>query len=348
MSEPAPKAPSGFDARTLDRYLRDRVGAKGQLQLERIGGGQSNPTFFVRYDNRDLVLRKKPAGDILPSAHAVDREYRVMDALSGSDVPVPELVLFEEDEAVVGTPFYLMERLDGRVFPDYALPGLAPAERRAMYFSMAETLAALHRVDWRAAGLEGFGKPGNYFTRQIGRWSKQWEKSKTRENPWIDQLIPWLPEHIPDDEESTICHGDYRMGNLMFHPTEPRVIAVLDWELSTIGHPLADVAYNCMAYHILPSEYGGIKGLDLAELGIPGESEYLQRYNELTGRGPGGKPEVLPFHFVFSLFRFAVIFEGIAARAASGNASADNATEVGKLAPALAKRAVDIAEGRET
>lgn len=347
MTQPKPDAPAEleFDAETLDHYLRDKLPeVSGQLRLERIGGGQSNPTFFVDYDNRAMVLRKKPAGDILQSAHAVDREYRIMDALANSEVPVPEMILYEDDEAVVGTPFYLMKKLDGRVFPDYSLPGIEPEDRRRVYFSMAETMAALHQVDWRAVGLEGFGKPGDYFTRQIRRWSKQWAQSKTRENPWIDQLIEWLPENIPDDDESTICHGDYRMGNLMFHPTEPRVIAVLDWELSTIGHPLADVAYNCMAYRTLPSEYGGMKGLDLDELGIPQESEYLAYYDQLTGRGPGGKPRVQPFHYAFSLFRFAVIFEGIAARAAEGNAASDNAAEVAKLAPALARRAVEISE----
>ncbi len=345
MTQPKADAPTEleFDAETLDRYIRDKLPeVTGQLRLERIGGGQSNPTFFVDYDNRAMVLRKKPPGDILQSAHAVDREYRIMNALANSPVPVPQMTLFENDESVVGTPFYLMEKLDGRVFPDYSLPGVEPEQRREMYFSMAETMAAVHQVDWRAVGLEGFGKPGDYFTRQIRRWSKQWSQSKTRENPWIDQLIEWLPENIPDDDESTICHGDFRMGNLMFHPTEPRVIAVLDWELSTIGHPLADVAFNCMAYRTLPSEYGGMMGLNLAELGIPQESEYLAYYNRLTGRGPGGKPEVQPFHFAFSLFRFAVIFEGIAARAAGGNAASDNAAEVAELAPALARRGVEI------
>ena len=216
-----------------------------------------------------MVLRKQPSADILPSAHAVDREHRIMSALAGTDVPVPRMLLFHGERDVVGTPFYLMERLDGRVMADYALPGCAPAERRALYLAMAETMAKLHRVDWQAIGLADYGRPGSYFQRQVGRWTKQWQMSKTRENPDLDRVITWLPGHLPEADETTICHGDFRLGNLMFHPTEPRVVGVLDWELSTLGHPLADLAFNCMSWHTTPREYGGLLGLDLPALGIP-------------------------------------------------------------------------------
>lgn len=335
-----------FDPARLDSYLRNAVsGLSGPMRLRRIGGGQSNPTFFVDFDNRSMVLRKQPAGQLLPSAHAVDREARIMRALASTDVPVPTIVLFEEDRSIVGTPFYLMDTIKGRVFAEYALPEVSASERRAMYLSMAETMAKLHRVDWRAIGLEGFGKPGNFFQRQVARWSRQWQDARVRDNPWLDQLIAWLPANIPPGDATTICHGDLRMGNLMFHPTEPRVIAVLDWELSTLGHPLADVAYNCLAWHTLPSEYGGIFGLDLEMLGIPSESGYLEHYQRFVGLDAAGGETVSRFHYVFSLFRFAVIFEGIAARAAAGNANSDNAAAVGELGVALAKRAVSMIEG---
>lgn len=333
-----------FDPQRLDAWLRQALpDLRGTMRLERIGGGQSNPTFFVSYDNRQMVLRKQPGGGgLLPSAHAIDREYRVMQALAASKLAVPAMILFHSDPALIGTPFYLMERLQGRVFANCELPGMAPAERRAIYLAMAETMACLHTVDWAAIGLADYGRQGGYFSRQIARWSKQWEMSKTAANPDIDRLVPWLRAHLPDEAETTISHGDFRLGNLMFHPTEPRVIAVLDWELSTLGHPLADVAFNCMAYHTLPSEYGGIRGLDLQALGIPQESEYLRHYYRASGRADG----VTAFHFAFALFRMAVIFQGIAARAASGNAVADNAAEVGTLAQAFARRAVEFIDGR--
>jgi aminoglycoside phosphotransferase (APT) family kinase protein len=330
---------AGFDAPRLDAFLRGSVdGLGGAMRLARIGGGQSNPTFLVGYDDRALVLRKQPPGDLLPSAHAVDREYRVMRALAASEVPVPRTVLFHAERDVVGTPFYLMDKVEGRVFAAHALPGVAPDERRAMYGAMARTLAALHRVDPAAVGLADYGRPGNYFARQIARWSKQWAASRTRENPSLDRLIAWLPAHVPEGDESAICHGDYRIGNLMFHPTEPRVVAVLDWELSTLGHPLADVGFNAMAWHTRPDEYGGLRGLDLAALGIPSLDDHVDAYVAAAGRRDG----IAPFHVAFALFRFAVIFEGIAARAAAGNAASDDAADTGKLGPAFAKRAVEL------
>lgn len=333
-----------FDPQRLDAWLRQALpDLRGTMRLERIGGGQSNPTYFVGFDDRQLVLRKQPGGaGLLPSAHAIDREYRVMQALAASQLPVPKMVLYHEDRELLGTPFYLMERLHGRVFANCELPGMAPAERRAIYLAMAETMARLHTVDWAAIGLADYGRQGGYFSRQIARWSKQWEMSQTAANADIERLVVWLRAHLPDESETTISHGDFRLGNLMFHPTEPHVIAVLDWELSTLGHPLADVAFNCMAYHTLPSEYGGIRGLDLQALGIPQESEYLRHYYRASGRADG----VTAFHFAFALFRMAVIFQGIAARAASGNAAGDNAAEVGTLAQAFARRAVEFIDGR--
>lgn len=330
---------AGFDAARLDAFLRGAVpGAHGPMRLARVAGGQSNPTFFVDYDDVALVLRKQPPGSLLPSAHAVDREARVMRSLADTGVPVPRVVLFHPGRDVVGTPFVLMEKVAGRVFAAHALPGLAPDERSAMYRSMASTLAALHRVDPARVGLADYGRPGNYFARQVARWSKQWEGSRTRENPALDRLIGWLPGHIPDGEETAICHGDYRIGNLMFEPVEPRVVAVLDWELSTLGHPLADLGFNAMAWHTRPGEYGGLRGLDLDALGIPPLDGYVAEYLRAAGRDDG----IAPFHVAFALFRFAVIFEGIAARAAAGNAASDDAAETGRLASAFALRAAEL------
>lgn len=332
-----------FDIAVLEAYLRDALPeSSGSMQLKRIRGGQSNPTFVVEFGDREMVLRKKPPGELVRSAHAVDREFRVMTALAQTDVPVPNTLLFESGSDILGTPFYLMDKVEGRIFDDYALTGVSAEERRAIYFSMAETLAKLHLVDWRAIGLDGFGKPGNYFNRQISRWGRQWEALKNRSNPQLDRLIDWLPQHVPDSDVSTICHGDFRMGNLMIHPTEPRVIAVLDWELSTIGHPLADLAFNTLAWVTYPSEYGGIKGLDREGLGIPRLHEYLRWYGELTGRDTHVQFGL--FHYAFSLFRLSLIFEGIAARARTGSAASEDAQDVGTLGPVFAERAVELIE----
>jgi len=328
-----------FDPDTLDAFLRRSIsGLSGPMRLERIPGGQSNPTFFVCYDERRLVLRKQPPGPLLPSAHAVDREHRVISALAGTEVPVPPVVLYCDDRAVVGTPFYLMERLDGRVFHDCTLPGVTPDERRAMYASMAQALAALHNVDPTQCGLGDYGRAGNYFARQIRRWTQQWEMSRMEPDPHIERLIAWLPGHIPETDITTIVHGDYRIGNLMFHPSEPRVIAILDWELSTLGHPLADLAHSSMAWHSYPDEYGGLLGLELRSMGIPTAEEYQAAYAESVRHDA----PLTNFHMAFALFRWAVIFEGIAARARAGNAAGENAAEVGRLAKVFAKRAVDV------
>ena len=332
---------TGFDTARLDAYLRDRLNLAGPLRLERISGGQSNPTFFATYDTRALVLRKQPTGDLLPSAHAIDREFRVMRALAQTEFPVPNCLFYEDSPDIIGTPFYVMDRLQGRVFPGYDLPGVPPADRRALYASMAETLAKLHAVDWQSVGLEGFGRPGNFFPRQIARWTKQYELSKTDPIPDIERLIQWLPNNIPTGETTTLCHGDFRLGNMMFHPTEPRVIAVLDWELSTIGDPLSDLAFNAMAWRSRPQDYGGLLGLDLAALGIPGEEEYIATYYTAAKPTPG----LWPFHFAFALFRFAVIFEGIAARVRAGNAAAADAANTLTLSRAFAAHAVAAIDG---
>jgi aminoglycoside phosphotransferase (APT) family kinase protein len=339
MSELADRNTAGFDSDALDAFLRAALpGLKGALLLEGVAGGQSNPTFFVSSDNRRLVLRKQPPGELLPSAHAIDREYRVISALMGTDVPVPQALLYCADRTIIGTPFYLMERVDGRVFPDCALTSVSREDRRAMYQSMARTLAALHNVDFTAVGLGDFGKPGNYFARQINRWSRQWQLSRTREDPNIERLAAWLPEHVPADDTMSLVHGDYRIGNLMFHPIEPRVVALLDWELSTLGHPLADVAHGAIAWLSLPEEYGGLLGRDLATLGLPALEDFEADYAAAVRHGR----RLTSFHLAFALFRWSVIFEGIAARAQAGNAASENAAETGRLAAAFAQRAAQL------
>lgn len=347
MSAHTPDATPEFDTDRLDAFLRsalpDRTAGAGRI--ERIGGGQSNPTFFLTYPESGarLVLRKKPPGPLLPSAHAVEREYRILKALAGSAVPVPPVLLLCDDEAVIGTPFYLMERLDGRVFHDTALPGVTPADRRDMYFAMADTLAALHRFDWQTTGLADYGKPGNYYARQLARWGRQWRETGTRPIPAIDRAIDWLTANLDESAETTIVHGDFRIGNLMFAPDGPHIVAVLDWELSTLGHPLSDAAFSCLPWHSSPEMYAGIAGLDREALGIPTQAEYVERYCAAAGRGDGpGR-----FHIAFSLFRFAVILDGIAARVKTGNATASDAADVGALAEKFALRAQAVIDGRD-
>jgi len=332
-----PEQKLDFNSKRLAGYLKERLPElRGELTVEPIDGGQSNPTYWLRFGRGTLVLRKQPAGELLPSAHAVDREFRVQAALAATDVPVPRMLHLCEDREVIGTLFYVMEALDGRVTQDSAIPGVSPDERGAMYDAMGDVLAHLHKVDWRAAGLEGFGREGSYFARQINRWTRQWQASKTREIPEIERLIAWLPANIPPgDDETTIVHGDFRVGNMMFHPSEPRVIAILDWELSTLGHPLADVGFNCILYHSTPDDYGGVAGLDLEALGIPTQEAYVRRYCDRIGRADG----ITPFHLAFSMFRFAVIFEGIAQRARIGTAASADAEHVGRLSVSFARHA---------
>lgn len=329
-----------FDPAGLESFLRGRFGA-GDLALSRIAGGQSNPTYYVDFAGRRMVLRKPPSGPLLRGAHAVDREFRVMQALAATEVPAPRPILFHDEPEPLGTPFYLMERLDGRVFHDAALPGLPAGERRGIYLGMADALAKLHAVRPDAIGLAGFGRPGSYFERQIARWTRQWRQSPSARIADLDALADWLPAHLPaDDGQVAIAHGDFRLGNLMFHPERPEVIGILDWELSTLGHPLADLGFCCMPWHTTPDEYGGILGLDRDGLGIPAQREFVDRY--LASVPPTAA--LLPFHLAFALFRFSVIFVGIADRARAGTAAGADADAVAPLAGRFAARALEIVD----
>jgi aminoglycoside phosphotransferase (APT) family kinase protein len=327
-----------FNPANLADFLAENFGGRRALHLDKISGGQSNPTYFVTHGTERMVLRKKPAGVILPGAHAIEREFRVLNALSRTEVPVPRPIMIHEDSDLLGTPFYLMERVEGRVFSDCALPSLPAEERRGIYFAMADALAKLHAQRPDEIGLGDFGKPGNYFDRQIARWGRQWRESPSQRIEALDRLADWLPAHLPDDDHAvSIAHGDFRLGNLLFHPTAPRVVAILDWELSTLGHPLADVGFCVMPWHTAPEEYGGILGLDQTSLRIPAESEFIARYYESAIP----TANLQPFHIAFALFRFAVIFIGIADRSRAGNAAADNAREMAPLAERFAKRALE-------
>jgi aminoglycoside phosphotransferase (APT) family kinase protein len=335
--------PSGDDL-ALDR-IADWLGAhvtgfRGPLRAKRFPGGQSNPTYRLSAGSGDYVLRKKPPGPLLPSAHAVDREFRVMQALAKTAVPVPKVYALCEDEAVTGRAFYIMEYLDGRIFWDQRLPGIDPEERCAMFASMNQVIADLHSIDYAALGLEDFGRPGNYMARQIARWSRQYRASETVKQPAMDALIDWLPAHLPPEGAPAIVHGDYRMDNLVFHKTEPRVIGVLDWELSTIGDPLADFAYHTMSWRIDPAQYQGLAGVDVAALGIPGDAEYVGAYCRRTGRAAVAEWE---FYMAYSLFRFAAICQGIAKRAIDGTAASAEATAIGGLARPFGEQAWELA-----
>ena len=326
-----------FDVAALESYMKGHVaGFSGPLAVRQFQGGQSNPTYYLQTPQREYVLRRKPPGKLLPSAHAVDREYRVITALGQTDVPVPRTYALCEDPEVVGTPFFIMECVHGRVITDARLPGLTPADRATMYDAMSDVLARLHNVDYAAVGLGDFGKPGNYFARQIHRWTSQYRASETETIASMDRLIGWLPGHIPPDDTTTIVHGDYRLGNMIVHPTEPRVLAVLDWELCTLGHPLADLAYNCMPYHLSADVMEGFEGADLAPLGIPSEETSLAAYCRRTGR-PG--IEDWDFYVAFSMFRLAAIAQGIMGRVLAGTANDPHARLRGERARPLADAA---------
>jgi len=325
-----------IDREALERYLaRHLAGFRGALQIRQFEGGQSNPTYLLRTPDRDYVLRKKPPGQLLPSAHQVEREYRVMTALGGSAIPVPHTELLCTDESIIGTPFFVMDCVDGRVFRQPHLPGVSEQDRAAMYDDMAGVLARLHQVDIAAAGLADYGKPGNYYARQISRWSQQYLAAKTDDIPSMDRLMEWLPAHIPPGDDTAIVHGDYRVENLIFHPVEPRVIAIVDWELSTLGHPLADLAYNCLTYHLAPEALGRADGGEIDRRGLPSESAYVAAYCRRTGRS--GVPD-WHFYLAFSMFRLASILQGVYARGLHGNAASAHALQRGAAARQIAER----------
>ena len=326
-----------FDEKRLEAYLGEHIeGFQGPLTVVQFKGGQSNPTYLLRAASGQYVLRRKPPGKLLKSAHAVDREFRVISALHASGFPVPRPYLLCEDDEVVGTSFFVMEFVEGRILWELDLPGMDPDERAAIYDDVNLTLAKLHNTDHEAVGLADYGVPGNYFERQISRWSRQYRASETGTVATMDQLIDWLPDNIPDDESASIVHGDYRLDNMVLHPTEPRVIAVLDWELSTIGHPLADFTYHLMAWHMPDIGIGsiGLAGKPLAELGIPGEEDYVARYCERTGR-QRGIPGI-NFYLAFNFFRLAAILQGIAGRVRDGTAASAHASEAVKAVQPLA------------
>ena len=341
-----------FDVAALQSWLQQHLpGFAGPLSVEMFKGGQSNPTYKLLTPGKAYVMRAKPGpvAKLLPSAHAIEREFRVMSALRQTDVPVAQMHVLCEDESVIGRAFYVMECVEGRVMWDQSLPGMSQEQRGAIYDEMNRVMAALHSVRPDAIGLSDYGKPGNYFERQIGRWSKQYVASITQPIAAMDQLMEWLPRNIPamaqDESLVSIVHGDYRLDNLMFHPTEPKVLAILDWELSTLGHPLADFSYHCMAWHIPPGAFRGIGGLDVQALGIPTEDAYIARYCERTGFAT---PEQLRadwnFYLAYNLFRLAAILQGIAKRVEMGTASSAQAVSSAAGARPLAELAWSFAQ----
>ena len=327
-----------FEVAALERYMRENVdGFAGALSVEQFKGGQSNPTYRLTAGGKSYVMRRKPPGKLLPSAHAVDREYRVITALGGSDVPVPRTYCLCTDESVIGSMFYVMDCVEGRVLWDPQLPDVARGERAAIFDEMNRVVAALHRVDYAAIGLGDYGKPGNYFARQIDRWSRQYKASETEKIEAMDRLMEWLPSNIPAGDETAIVHGDYRIDNMIFHPSEPRVLAVLDWELSTLGHPMADFSYHLMTWRLSAREFRGLRGCDLDALGIPGEKEYLDRYLRRSGAKSAPGKKDLAFCMAYNMFRAAAIFQGVMARALAGNAASEQALDVGKRTRPMAE-----------
>lgn len=336
-----------IDCHQIDGFLKNMFpDLTGDLHIQKTTGGQSNPTYILSYSDRLYVLRRRPDGVLLPSAHSVSREFRVQKALEHTGVKVPKMISHCEDESIVGTEFYLMSYIPGRVFHDNSLTGVDVTQKKKMYFEMARMLAKIHAVDIHKVGLVTFGKHGNYFARQIHRWSKQWHLSKPSDNRHIDHLAGWLADNIPDDDETTLVHGDYRIGNLVFDTKHPSVVGVLDWELSTLGHPLADLANCCTyAWFLNSDEYGhGIRDLNLKEQGLPSIEEFIDIYHQESNL----KEKLTNFHLSFSLFRMSVIFTGVADRARRGNAASGNARELGKVAPKLAQRGFELTKQKIT
>ncbi|MDD2808760.1 phosphotransferase [Rhodoferax sp.] len=350
-TQPVPPA-QAFDEAALAHWLARHVADfQGPLRVEAFKGGQSNPTYKLITPRQCYVMRSKPGAkaQLLPSAHAIEREYAVMRGLAHTQVPVPEMLCLCEDESVIGRAFYIMTFMSGRILWDQSLPGMSPTERADIYDEMNRVLALLHRVDMAACGLSQYGKPGNYFERQISRWSKQYQASITQPITEMDRLMDWLPAHMPamanDPTLVSIVHGDYRLDNLMFHPTEPRVIAVLDWELSTLGHPLADFSYHCMGWHIPPGAFRGIGGLDLAALGIPDEATYIRQYCARTGfASPEQLAQDWNFYLAYNLFRMAAILQGIGKRIEAGTAASAQAISAAAGARPLAQLAWQFAQ----
>ncbi|WP_439572738.1 phosphotransferase family protein [Phreatobacter sp.] len=336
-----------IDEAALGAYLEAHwPGFKGPVSAEKFAGGQSNPTFMLTHAGGKAVLRKKPPGQLLKSAHAVDREYRVMKALGGTDVPVPRMYVLCEDDAVIGTAFYVMEWVDGRIIWDPAIPEVDNDHRSAIYDGMNAALAALHAVDPAQVGLADFGRPGNYFARQLTRWTEQYRASETEAIADIDRVIAWLDQNLPpDDGRASLVHGDYRIDNMIFAHDAPRLLAILDWELSTIGHPFADIAYQCMHWRLPHAgSFRGLAGVDRRALGIPTEEDYVARYCERAGLS--GIPN-WDFCLAFSLFRMAAILQGVLKRALSGNASnPQRALQVRDNIPVLARMAADVIDGK--
>ncbi|WP_417477657.1 phosphotransferase [Maricaulis sp.] len=331
-----------FDQAALAAWMAGHVaGYAGPLGVSQFKGGQSNPTYKLETPSKSYVLRRKPPGKLLPSAHAVDREFRVMKALGEAGFPCPVMYGLCMDRDVIGTEFYVMEFVEGRIFWDPLLPGMEPAERAAIYDASNATLAHLHSIDVEAAGLSDYGKPGDYFQRQIGRWTKQYRAAETDTIEAMDKLIDWLPTAAPEQERTSVVHGDYRLDNMVFHPTEPRVVAVLDWELSTLGDPMADFTYQLMGWMVPPAIRNGFLGVNLAPLGIPDVEAYTQAYCARTNRA--GIPE-LDFYFAYNLFRLASICQGIYARALQGNASNSKALETAQAVKPLAEGAWGFAK----
>lgn len=324
-----------IDEAALDAWMAENVeGYAGELEVRQFKGGQSNPTYWLSDRERAYALRKKPPGKLLKSAHMVDREFRAMSSLRDTDVPTARMHALCEDDSVIGTSFFVMEFVEGRIFWNVQLPKLEPAERGLIYEELARVLAAVHSVDLEATGLADYGRADAYVARQISRWSKQYAASETKDIPSMNRLIEWLPENMPSDEATTLVHGDFRLDNIIFHPSEPRALAVIDWELSTLGHPLCDLAYVCMLYDIVLPRIGGLAGVDFEATGIPDEATFVARYCALTGR-EGGIPD-FSYYKAFSLFRLAAIAQGVYKRSIDGNASSADAAMAGAAVPLLA------------
>ncbi len=332
-----------FDETALERFMLANVeGFVAPLSVGQVCGGMSNPTFIMSGGNgQQYVLRKKPPGELLPSAHAVDREFRVISALWETDVPVAKPYVLCQEPAVIGVDFYIMGFADGRVFRHLELPELTPPERRDIYEAMIDTMAKLHQVDFSAVGLDGYGRVGGYLTRQLRRWTQQYQAAQTETIEAMENLMAWLPEQLPEEDETTIAHGDFRLENMIFHPTEPHVLAVVDWELSTLGSPLTDLAYNCLPYYFEDDQRGSLEHLDDASYGIPSEDAYVARYCEKTGR------DAIPnwqFYVVFSLWRLAAIVQGVYKRGLDGNASSPEAITRGEQVKQLSAIAWGLVE----